>query len=582
MKRLCILIAFALASCGGGSAPAGGNLVPATVPQAQKAQNASIVIHIPAPATSSSSARPAYVSASTKSIAIALTPNAGCSGCSAASTVNQNLTPASPGCTTTSGATTCTIALLLNPGAYTANVTTYDATGETGNVLSSNQAVAVTITVNSANLIPMVLNGIPASTSLSVVNSPSGALIKGIGSAVNPATIYVDAGASATLLVTPLDADGNAIVGAGAPTVTVAGTSSGQTGFTATANASADTIALAVPSITLSYGAQRLSVDAQLAGPGCSGSNPACGLIYFYVYQTPLVAVSDYGGTTPKVQIYNTRTQAFTQNTYAGFSMPSAIAFDTNANMFVADPGNNKVFEFAPPYTGTPIATITTGINGPAGQNAIALDASGDLFVSNNSNNNITEYKPPYSSLFQTFSTDIANPLGVFLDTEQDLWILSDGNGSVLYYPAGFTSATAPTIDAVGQPVAIEQSASAPLYIIDLSTTQAAVFYQSGAYSGSGYPIDTGSTYIAAVGTSSVSSSPSMGRLVGIGNTPPTYLTGYVTPRGLAGDAVGNLFIADSGKPTVWELTPSLTGSPISIGGTWDFPSFVAVWPFTQ
>ncbi len=580
VKPLCVVAVLALVACGGGAGSRGGsNLVPATVPQS--AQNASIVIHIPAAAVSTSSGRPAYVSASTQSIAIAITPNGGCSGCTAATTVKQNLTPSSAGCTTGAGGTTCTIALLLNPGSYTANVTTYDATGETGNVLSSNQAVPMTIALNTANMIPMILNGIPASTSLSMLSSPSGSIIKGIGTALNPATIYLDAGTSATLLVTPLDADGNAIVGAGAPTITVTGVSTGQAGFTATANASADTIALAVPATTLSFGAQHGAVDAAFAGPGCSAPNPACAPIYLDVYQTPIVAVSDDGAVGVKVGIYNTRTQTFTQNTYAGFSNPAAIVFDTSGNMFVADTGNDKVFEFAPPYTGSPVATISTGIHGPSGQNALALDANADLFVSNNNNNNVTEYKPPYSSVFQTFSTDVSNPLGVFIDGEQDLWVLSTGFSEVLYYPAGFTNATVPTQDPIGNPVAIEQSASAPLYVIDLATDQAAVFDQDGSNTGSGYPIDSGSTFIAAVGSSNVSSSYTAGRLVGIGNTPPTFLTGYIAPRGLAGDAVGNLFIADSGKPAVYELT-SLSVSPTGIGGTWDFPNDVAVWPLAE
>ncbi|HXM06702.1 MAG TPA: hypothetical protein VN936_04525, partial [Candidatus Acidoferrum sp.] len=333
MKRLGIVIALALAlaACGGGAhAPGAGGALPAVV--ASSPQNASIVIHIPAP-VAATAARPAYVSASTKSIAIKITPNTGCSGCTAATTVNQNLTPSSAGCVTTNGATTCTIALLLNPGAYTANVTTYDATGETGNVLSSNQSVAMTIAVNSTNNIAMVLNGIPASATFGLLNSSSVAsVMSGSATSSVPAVIYIDAGQTATIYVTPLDADGNAIVGAGAPTMSVANFGGTSAGYTATASSTADTVAVAAPA--KGVGGETY-LETALAGPGCAGSNPACGEAYFTIVETPIVAVSD-SGSTPKVVIYNTRTKAFTTLANPLFSMPQAVLFDPNGNLFVA------------------------------------------------------------------------------------------------------------------------------------------------------------------------------------------------------------------------------------------------------
>jgi hypothetical protein len=579
MKRLGIVVlAFALASCGGGGgSPGAGNVLPTQTVQSK--QNASIVIHIPAAATTSSAARPAYVSASTKSIAIAITPNTGCTACSAATTVNQNLTPASTGCVTNSGATTCTIPLLLNPGAYTANVTTYDATGETGNVLSSNQSVAMTIAVNSTNTIPMVLNGIPASATFGLLNSSAVAsVMSGSATSSTPAVIYIDAGQTATIYVTPLDADGNAIVGAGAPTMVITNFGGTSAGYTATASTTADTVAVAAPAKGVGG---TTYLETSLSGPGCAGSNPACGGAYFNIIETPLVAVSD-SGSTPKVVIYNTRTQAFTTLANPLFSMPQAVLFDPNGNLFVADVGNNTIFEFSPPYNNITTA-ITTGVNGPNGQNGIALDANDDLFVSNNGNSTVTEYKPPYTSVFQTFTTDIANPLGAFIDYNGALWVLSEGNGNVLYYPPGFTSATTPTQNALPGPVALAPSQSNPLEIVSLGTpTYAAVFYPAtGGPAGENITIDAGTTYIAAAGGGNFSCSPTVGRCMNIGGVA-TPITGYTTPRGLGGDGAGNLFIADSGKPGVWELPRPYTGTPTLIGGTWDFPTNVAVWPFSE
>jgi hypothetical protein len=42
-----------------------------------------------------------------------------------------------------------------------------------------------------------------------------------------------------------------------------------------------------------------------------------------------------------------------------------AETFDGAGNLFVVNEGNNTVTEYAPPYTGSPIATISTGLNSP-------------------------------------------------------------------------------------------------------------------------------------------------------------------------------------------------------------------------
>ena len=68
----------------------------------------------------------------------------------------------------------------------------------------------------------------------------------------------------------------------------------------------------------------------------------------------------------------------FTADTTVACPTPGAV-------LFVANAGNNGLFgsvaEYAPPYTGAPIATISNSVNGPF---AVAFNASGNLFVVNN------------------------------------------------------------------------------------------------------------------------------------------------------------------------------------------------------
>ena len=64
-----------------------------------------------------------------------------------------------------------------------------------------------------------------------------------------------------------------------------------------------------------------------------------------------------------------------------------SLAFDASGDLFVANCGSacggtgvGTVTEYAPPYTGAPIATISKDVNAPL---ALAFDPSGDLFVAN-------------------------------------------------------------------------------------------------------------------------------------------------------------------------------------------------------
>jgi hypothetical protein len=95
----------------------------------------------------------------------------------------------------------------------------------------------------------------------------------------------------------------------------------------------------------------------------------------------------------------------------ASVSPPYGVALDTSGDLFVSIPQASTVTEYAAPYTGAPIATITNGVNVPEG---IAVAANGDLFVANNGSNSITEYAPPYTAApFNTITNNVYSPLGL-------------------------------------------------------------------------------------------------------------------------------------------------------------------------
>jgi len=84
--------------------------------------------------------------------------------------------------------------------------------------------------------------------------------------------------------------------------------------------------------------------------------------------------------------------------TLKGFQAPGAIGFDSNGNLFVPDGAAKKVFELSRPITGSsvPSPVITSGLSGPE---CVVLDANNTLYVTDIevSGPVLNAYSPPYT-----------------------------------------------------------------------------------------------------------------------------------------------------------------------------------------
>ncbi len=210
-----VALSLALVGCGGsaggGSAalPGGGGTRPMV--------DARLVITVPQRAGASTGSRaPAYVSPSTQSLTVQIdggTPTA------------QNLTPGSPNCSVGGplSALTCTVPIVATPGSHTFTFVTYDGLGGTGNLLSTN-AVTQTIVANQTNSINVTLAGVPTSLQVNALGSPAG-ISGNVITGLQVAGVF-----SGPISVVALDADGNIIIGPGAPTIaaSITGASAGS------------------------------------------------------------------------------------------------------------------------------------------------------------------------------------------------------------------------------------------------------------------------------------------------------------------------------------------------------------------
>lgn len=198
-------LVLALGGCGGSG---GTHAVPATTASA-KPTTTTLKITVPHAAAPSASHRaPSYVSASTQSIVINIMQ----SGSSLSGfPLTANLTASSTGCTASVVSTVCDVQLNLPPGIFTGTFATYDQANGSGNQLSAAQSAPIDVVEGQPNTIPLVLGGVPTSVQLLAA-----------GGGVVAAQQYVftlPAGATGTVAAYGIDADGNTIIGAGAPAI---------------------------------------------------------------------------------------------------------------------------------------------------------------------------------------------------------------------------------------------------------------------------------------------------------------------------------------------------------------------------
>ncbi len=107
---------------------------------------------------------------------------------------------------------------------------------------------------------------------------------------------------------------------------------------------------------------------------------------------------------------------------------PYGLAVDTAGNLYVANLfGNNvTIYNHALQHIGT----ISAGMEYPA---AVAVAYGGNIYVANNGGNNITIYSPSYAQIGTITDPTLVNPVSMYIDGSNDIWVL-DAPGTVHLY----------------------------------------------------------------------------------------------------------------------------------------------------
>jgi trimeric autotransporter adhesin len=270
--------------------------------------------------------------------------------------------------------------------------------------------------------------------------------------------------------------------------------------------------------------------------------------------------------------------------TSAQLNTPTGVSVDTSGNVYIADQGNNRVRKIS----GTTITTFAgngvlgfSGDGGAAtsanlhGPTSVAVDGSGNVYIADTFNNEIRKVSGGTISTFAgtlaaSYSGDggaatsaaVNAPMGIAVDATGKVYIADTANNRVRQVSggvittlagnglAGFSGDSASAATALlAQPSGVAVDSSGNLYVADTANHRVRKITTGGIIStvaGNGTPGFSGD------GGSAVSAQ--------------LYL-----PAGVAVDANGTLYIADTGNQRVRQVTAGGVISTIAGTGTGGF-----------
>jgi large repetitive protein len=230
--------------------------------------------------------------------------------------------------------------------------------------------------------------------------------------------------------------------------------------------------------------------------------------------------------------------------TAANLWEPQSMAFDGAGNMYVADTLHNKIRVVAPPASGATAGIITTfagtgdaGFSGDGGQaklaalngpSGVAIDGAGNVYVADTGNNRIRKITP--AGIITTLA---GNGVPDFAGDTQP----ADGVNTELNNPYGLT------IDYAGN-----------LYIADTNNQRVR-------------RIDAATGVITTVAGNGIPSGNGDGYGTYTGDGGPASAAGLSLPYAVAFDGSGNMFIPDSANNCIRRVDAS-TGIITTVAGT--------------
>ena len=286
--------------------------------------------------------------------------------------------------------------------------------------------------------------------------------------------------------------------------------------------------------------------------------------------------------------------------TSAGLCIPGGVAADSAGAVYIADTWGDRIRKVSNGAITTVAGNGTSGFsgdNGPASSaqlyhpGAVAFDAAGNMYIADSGNNRIREVSngaittvagggtAGYGDGVAATAAQLNNPAGVAFEAGA-LYIVDYGtnrirevyNGAITTVAGGGTAGLWDGIPATSA---------------ELSDPSGVAFDAAGNM----YIADSGSGRIRKVSNGAITTVAGSMNSAGFGGDGgPAVSAQLLTPKGVAFDAAGNMYIADSGNNRVRKVTSGVittiagngtAGSSgdggLATGGTLNQPSGIAL-----
>lgn len=317
---------------------------------------------------------------------------------------------------------------------------------------------------------------------------------------------------------------------------------------------------------------------AQLGGPG-SVAVDAKGNIYIADGENNVIRMVS-GGTITTVAGNGTAGYAGdgASATNAELNSPSGVAVDSSGNLYIADTGNNVIRKVSGGNISTYAGNIQNNGNGQsyggdggpataigvmfAAPSAVALDSSGNLYISDSGNSLVRKVSGGNINALvgiNSTATKIMHPLGLALDAAGNLYIADPGTKRVAKFSTNGTLTTLAGNNTTGFSGDNNQATSASLNNPSGVAVDAA---------GNIYIADSFNSRIRRVAPNGIITTiAGNGRINYTGDGGLSTLASLNFPKGVTVDSKGNIYIADTSNNVIRLLLPAVpTISDGSVG----------------
>jgi hypothetical protein len=582
-----LVLLLTACSAGSGGTPVFGQGVLPNVPIAPATATGTVKVTIHVPPTSGLT--PRYVSPSTRSIVIKAYSAHG----KLLASSRANLRAGVKYCKRISSILVCTFKFSAAAGKDRFSATTYDRAKGKGKVLSTLSNFELTVKAGKTVKLPLALDGIVHSVSMELTGDNT--LKTG-----STASGFKFAGLlPQTLQVAGLDADGNIIVGAGAPIV---GLTSSDTTHISISRVSGTTNDFLITPHSIAADIA-LTASAKPGGGGATLQSSASLSIEPVLYVANFGSLSSAGNVAAYASWSAHPVEAITN----GIGNPGVLALDGSGNLWVGNEAGGvstqgSITKYAPGST-TPSRTISGASPYGNGGNSVAVDSLGNVYCACNNAQEVDEYTPsdvsgPSRSLNNTNSPGgISTPYSVAVDSSRNLYVAngtSNAIGIAVYPPSGMTPSRniSSGINGVSL-LAFDKSGNlyagnynTPSTITEYgpgSSTVANTFESSGLSAPEALAVDSsGNVYASNYPGGSGNSTILEYTQTSTGSPTRTFTVTGGFVWGIALDPIGNLYVPVSQSNVVYEYPAGMSTTPIrtlaSANGISN-PQYVLTWP---